>query len=103
MIRPASASGGHEAGKPEGGTFGVDAPKVPAALGVAALLLIISGCMLMITKGFVPGLVTLIFAVDHRLTATSSPSPTGSNADTRSSLSRTASSALRIASVSGSI
>jgi arsenite methyltransferase len=63
MSRPASGSGDHEAGKPEGGTFGVDAPKVPAALGATAVLLIIIGCLLMITEGFVPGLVTLIFAL----------------------------------------
>ena len=62
MSAPASGPGGNEAGKPEGGTFGVDAPTVPAALGVAALLLMIVGCVLMIIKGFVPGLVTLIFA-----------------------------------------
>ena len=62
MNTPASGSGGHEAGKPEGATFGVDAPKVPVALGVAALLLTIVGCVLMIIHGFVAGLVTLIFA-----------------------------------------
>jgi SAM-dependent methyltransferase len=63
MNAPASGSGGHEAGKPGGGTFGVDAPTVPVALGAAALLLAIIGCVLMITHGFVPGLVTLIFAL----------------------------------------
>ena len=62
MNTPASGSGGHEAGKPEGATFGVDAPKVPVALGVAALLLTIVGCVLMIIHGFVAGLVALIFA-----------------------------------------
>jgi arsenite methyltransferase len=63
MSMPASASGGQEAGKPEGGTFGVDAPTVPAVLGVAALLLAIIGCVLMITHRFAPGLVAVIFAV----------------------------------------
>lgn len=63
MNPPASGSGSHEAGKPEGGTFGVDAPTVPIALGAAALLLAIIGGVLMITHGFVSGLVTLIFAL----------------------------------------
>ena len=71
MTRPASGSGDHEAGKPEGGTFGVDAPKVPAALGATAVLLIMIGCLLMITEGFVPGLVTLIFALFFGLCALS--------------------------------
>jgi arsenite methyltransferase len=71
MNTPASGSGGQEAGKPEGGTFGVDAPKVPFALGTVALLLTIVGCVLMITKGFVPGLVTLIFALFFGLSACS--------------------------------
>jgi arsenite methyltransferase len=62
MSMPASASGGQEAGKPEGGTFGVDTPTVPAVLGVAALLLAIIGCVLMITHKFAPGLVAVIFA-----------------------------------------
>jgi arsenite methyltransferase len=62
MSAPASGPGGNEAGKPEGGTFGVDAPTVPAVLGAAALVLTIVGCVLMITQGFVTGLVTLIFA-----------------------------------------
>jgi arsenite methyltransferase len=71
MNAPASGSGSQEADKPEGGTFGVDAPKVPAALGVAALLLIIVGWLLMITTGFVPGFVTLIFAFFFGLCALS--------------------------------
>ena len=50
MSVPASGSGGHEAEKPEGGTFGIDAPKVPLALGAVALLLMILGCVLMITN-----------------------------------------------------
>jgi arsenite methyltransferase len=62
MSTPASGPGGNEAGKPEGGTFGVDAPTVPAVLGAAALVLTIVGCVLMITQGFIAGLVTLIFA-----------------------------------------
>ena len=37
MSAPASGLGGQEAGRPEGGTFGVDAPTVPAVLGAAAL------------------------------------------------------------------
>ena len=36
MNPPASGSGGHEAGKPEGGTFGIDAPMVPVVLGAVA-------------------------------------------------------------------
>ncbi len=60
MNPPASESGGHEAGKPEGGTFGIDAPMVPVALGAVAVLLIIVGGLLMITNGFVAGLVMLI-------------------------------------------
>ena len=63
MSAPASGPGGHEAGKPEGATFGVDTPRVPAALGAAALLLAIVGCVLMITLGFVAGLVMLILAL----------------------------------------
>jgi hypothetical protein len=43
MNVPASGSGGHEAERPEGGTFGVDAPRVPAVLGAVALLLVIIG------------------------------------------------------------
>ncbi|HMI34090.1 MAG TPA: hypothetical protein VK499_08225, partial [Propionibacteriaceae bacterium] len=62
MTVPASGSGGHEAEKPAGGTFGVDAPKVPVILGAAALLLVILGCVLMITNRFAPGVVSLIFA-----------------------------------------
>lgn len=69
MIKPASGSGDHEAGKPEGGTFGVDAPKVPVALGATAVLLMIVGWVLMITEGFIPGLVMLIFAVFFGLCA----------------------------------
>ncbi|HEY6811778.1 MAG TPA: class I SAM-dependent methyltransferase [Propionibacteriaceae bacterium] len=71
MNAPASGSGGQEAGKPEGGTFGVDAPKVPLALGAAALLLTIIACILMITHGFIPGLVTLIFGAFFALCALS--------------------------------
>jgi arsenite methyltransferase len=71
MNGPASGSGGQEAGKPEGGTFGVDAPKVLLALGVTALVLTIIGCVLMITHGFVPGLVTLIFGAFFALCALS--------------------------------
>ena len=63
MSMPASGSGGQEAGKPEGGTFGIDAPTVPAVLGVAALLLAVIGCLLMITHEFAPGLVAVIFAI----------------------------------------
>lgn len=62
MSMPASGSGGNEAGKPGGGTFGVDAPTVPAVLGVATLLLAIIGGVLMITNRFDAGLVALIFA-----------------------------------------
>ena len=62
MNPPASGSGGQEAGKPEGGTFGVDAPMVPVAWAAAALLLVIIGCVLMITNGLVAGLVAVIFA-----------------------------------------
>jgi arsenite methyltransferase len=71
MSAPASGPGGHEAGKPEGATFGVDTPRVPAALGAVALLLTIVGCVLMITLGFVAGLVTLIFALFSGLCALS--------------------------------
>ena len=71
MNPAASGSGGQEAGKPEAGTFGVDAPKVPLALGAAALLLTIVGCLLMIMEGLVPGLVTLIFAMFFGLCACS--------------------------------
>jgi arsenite methyltransferase len=60
---PASGSGSQEAGKPEGGIFGIDAPTVPAVLGVAALLLAVIGCLLMITHEFAPGLVAVIFAI----------------------------------------
>jgi arsenite methyltransferase len=63
MSAPASVSGGQEAGKPEGGTFGIDAPTVPAVLGAAALLLAISSCVLTITNRFAAGLITLTFAV----------------------------------------
>jgi len=69
MNGPASGSGGQEAGKPEGGTFGVDGPKVLLALGATALLLTIIGCVLMITHGSVPGLVTLIFGAFFALCA----------------------------------
>ena len=61
MNPPASAAGGQEAGKPEGATFGVDAPMVPLALGGTALLLVIIGIVLMITSGLVAGLVAVIF------------------------------------------
>jgi arsenite methyltransferase len=71
MSVPASGSVGHEAEKPEGGTFGVDSPKVPAVLGAVALLLVIIGCVLMITSRFAPGVVTLIFAVFFGLCALS--------------------------------
>jgi arsenite methyltransferase len=71
MSGPASGPGGYEAGKPEGGTFGVDAPTVPAALGAAALLLAVIGSVLMITSGLVAGLVTLIFALFFGLCALS--------------------------------
>jgi arsenite methyltransferase len=71
MSAPASGLGGQEAGRPEGGTFGVDAPTVPAVLGAAALVLTIVGCVLMITHGFVAGLVTLIFALFFGLCALS--------------------------------
>ena len=63
MNPPASAAGGQEAGKPEGGTFGVDAPMVPLALGGTALLLVIIGVVLMITNGLVAGLVAVIFGL----------------------------------------
>ncbi|HEY6810374.1 MAG TPA: hypothetical protein VIZ70_04545, partial [Propionibacteriaceae bacterium] len=63
MSVPASGSGGNEAERPEAGTFGVDAPKVPAVMGAAALLLVILGCVLMIINRFTAGLVTLIFAM----------------------------------------
>jgi arsenite methyltransferase len=71
MNVPASGSGGQEAGKPEGGTFGVDAPKVPLALGAAALLLSMIGWLLMTTHGFVSGLVMLIFGAFLALCAVS--------------------------------
>jgi arsenite methyltransferase len=58
----ASGSGGHEAERPEGGAFGVDAPKVPVVMGVVALLLLIICCVLMITDRSGAGLVTMIFA-----------------------------------------
>src|SRR4029450_5488307 len=61
MSAPASGLGGQEAGKPEGGTFGVDAPTVPAGLGAAALLLTVLGGGLVITHGFGAGRVLLIF------------------------------------------
>ena len=63
MNPPASASGGQEAGKPEGATFGVDAPVVPLVLGGAASLLAITGIVLMITSGLVGGLVAVIFGL----------------------------------------
>lgn len=69
MNAPASGPGDQEAGKPDGGTFGVDAPKVPLALGVAALLLTIIGGALMIIHGFLPALVTLIFGMFFALCA----------------------------------
>ena len=62
MTVPASGSGGHEAERPEGGAFGVDAPKVLVVMGVAALLLVIICCALMITDRSGAGLVTMIFA-----------------------------------------
>ena len=71
MSAPASGLGGQEGGRPEGGTFGVDAPTVPAVLGAVALLLTVVGCVLMITHGFVAGLVTLIFALFFGLCALS--------------------------------
>lgn len=71
MNPPASGSGGHEAGKPEGGTFGIDAPMVPVALGAVAVLLVIVGGVLMITNGFVTGLVTLIIGFFFGLCALS--------------------------------
>ena len=71
MNVPASGSGGHEAERPDGGTFGVDAPKVPAVLGAVGLLLVIIGGVLMITNRFAPGLVMLIFAVFFGLCALS--------------------------------
>ncbi|HET9303523.1 MAG TPA: hypothetical protein VFO20_12160, partial [Propionibacteriaceae bacterium] len=69
MSAPASGPGGNEAGKPEGGIFGVDAPTVPATLGVVALFLTIVCLALMITEVFVHGLVTLIFALFFGLCA----------------------------------
>ena len=63
MNPPASAAGAQEAGKPEGGTFGVDAPMVPLALGATAVLLVIIGIVLMITNGLVAGLVAVIFGL----------------------------------------
>ena len=62
MNVPASGSGGHEAERPEGGEFGVDAPKVLVVMAAAALLLVIICCMLMITNKFGAGMVTMIFA-----------------------------------------
>jgi arsenite methyltransferase len=63
MNPPASAAGAQEAGKPEGGTFGVDAPMVPLALGATAVLLVSIGIVLMITNGLVAGLVAVIFGL----------------------------------------
>jgi arsenite methyltransferase len=62
MNVPASGSGGHEAERPEGGAFGVDAPKVPVVIGAVALLLVVICCLLMITDRFGAGLLTMIFA-----------------------------------------
>lgn len=69
MTPPASGSGGQEAGRPEGGAFGVDAPMVPVALGGAALLLVIIGGVLMITNGLVAGLVAVVFGLFFGLCA----------------------------------
>ena len=71
MNASASASGSHEAERPEAGTFGVDSPKVPAVMGATALLLVILGCVLMIINRFAPGLVTLICAMFFGLCAIS--------------------------------
>ena len=62
MNVPASGSGGHEAERPEGGEFGVDAPKVLVVMAAVALLLVIICCVLMITNKFGAGMVTMIFA-----------------------------------------
>ncbi len=63
MNPAASASGVQEAGKPEGATFGVDAPVVPLVLGGAALVLAVTGIVLMITSGLIGGLVAVIFGL----------------------------------------
>ena len=62
MNVPASGSGGHEAERPEGGEFGVDAPKVLVVMAAIALLLVIICCVLMITNKFGAGMLTMIFA-----------------------------------------
>ncbi len=55
-------SGGQGAGKPAGGTFGVDAPYVPVTLGASALVLAGLALVFSVTRGPASGVVAWVVA-----------------------------------------